>query len=148
MTDAYTETLYAEDVAIGDTGPEVVVENLDRVDIAKYAGASGDFTPIHVDEEFAKEAGNQSVFAHGMLTAGFASHMVSDWLGLDAIERFRIRFEAQVWPGDTVHVSGEVTDTYEVDGEALVNAEFTAENQTGEVVLSGDVTASLPFRDD
>jgi acyl dehydratase len=147
MTDAYVETLYAEDVVVGDTGPEIVVEDLSRVDIAKYAGASGDFAPIHVDEEFAKDAGNQSVFTHGMLTAGFASHMVSDWFGLDAIKRFRVRFEARVWPGDTVTVTGEVTDTYKMDGKEQVDAEFEAENQVGEVVLLGDVTASLPSRD-
>ena len=144
MTDEYRAPITAADIAVGEDGPEIV-EEVTRVDIAKYAGASGDFNRIHVDEAFAKEAGNPSVFAHGMLTMGYASHMLGDWFGLDAIERFRSRFTAQVWPGDTVTVSGEVTEKSLDGGEALVEVEFTAENQDGDTILSGDATARVPI---
>lgn len=83
MTDAYADPLYTGDVAIGDTGPEVVVEGLKRENSVRYAGASGDFNPIHYDEPYAKEAGNDSVFAQGTLTARFVAHMLSNWFGLE-----------------------------------------------------------------
>lgn len=146
MTDEYRQPLYAEDVEVGDTGPVVVVEDLERMDFVKYAGASGDFTPTHSDEHYAKEAGHPSVFAMGMLTAGFASHMVSDWFGIPNVERFRCRFLARVWPGDTITVSGEVTDTYEADGRAMVDADVVATNQDGDAVMGGEVTAAPPSR--
>lgn len=149
MTDAYREPTYAEDVTVGDSGPEVVVEDLDRTDFVRYAGASGDFTPTHTNEPYAKAAGHESVFAMGMLTAGFASHMVSDWLDLGNVREFRCRFLSRVWPGDTITVRGEVVDKYRTDeGATVVDAEFVAENQDGGAVMSGEASATLPSRTD
>lgn len=147
MTDAYEEPTYAEDVKVGDSGPPVVVEDLDRIDFVKYAGASGDFTPTHTNEPYAKEAGHPSVFAMGMLTAGFASHAISDWLGLANVRRFRCRFESRVWPGDTISVRGEITDKYVEGDETIVDTEFVAENQDGEAVMTGEASAALPSRE-
>ncbi|MFB6172816.1 MAG: MaoC family dehydratase [Haloarculaceae archaeon] len=145
MTEEYAASLSGDEVAVGDTGPEVVVEDLQRPDFVKYAGASGDFNPIHYDEPHAKEAGYDSVFAQGMLTAGIASHMVTDWFGLANVTGFDVRFEAQVWPGDTVTARGEITDV-ERDGDvARVEADVVVENQDGEVVLSGGASADLPL---
>jgi acyl dehydratase len=135
--------LSPDDVAVGDTAPEFVVEDLDRVDIAKYAGASGDFNPIHVDESFATAVGNPSVFGHGMLTAGIASHMVGDWFGLAHVTGFRVRFRARVFPGDTLTTTGEIT-AVEDDGDGVgVEADIAMENQDGTVVLTGSATATL-----
>ena len=144
MTDAYERRLTAEDVSVGDTGPEVVVEDLDREDFVRYAGASGDFNPIHYDELYARDAGNESVFAQGMLTAGFASHMISDWFGLDRIERFTVRFQKRVFPGDTVTVTGEITDVADGDADATVTADLEAKTDAGDVVLSGETIARVP----
>lgn len=144
MTEEYANPLTGDDVSVGDTGPEVTVENLERRDFVKYAGASGDFNPIHYDEMLAKEAGYESVFAQGMLTAGIASHMVTDWLGLANITEFEVRFEAQVWPGDTVTASSEITDVKPDGDDTHVEADLAVENQDGEVVLSGSVSATLP----
>lgn len=144
MTDRYQHRVTIEDVSVGDEGPELVVEALERRDFVRYAGASGDFNPIHYDEPYAIEAGNPSVFAQGMLIHGFASHMVSDWFGLDSIRSFRVRFQEPTWPGDTICVTGQITD---VDGSSgIVEADVVAENQDETVVLSGSVTASLPTR--
>lgn len=148
MTDAYRQPVYAEDLEVGDRGPEVVVEDLTRTDFVRYAGASGDFTPTHTNEPYAKEAGYESVFAMGMLTAGFASHMVSDWLGIANVREFRCRFQSRVWPGDTITVRGEVVDKYRDDGDGVVDVEFVAENQNGEAVMTGDASAKLPSRQD
>lgn len=148
MTNAYEETLYFEDVKVGDGSPEVVIEDLDRTDFVQYVGAAGEFAPFHYDEPYAKEAGYDSVFAVGMHTVGFATHMVGDWFGLLNVEQFRTRMTEQVWPGDTLTISGTVTDTYTDDGTGYVEAEFAVENQDGEAVVTGDCTASLPSRAD
>ena len=148
MTDAYQDPMYAEDLDVGDSGPTVVVEDLDRTDFVRYAGASGDFTPTHTSEPYAKAAGHDSVFAMGMLTAGFASHMVSDWLGLENVREFRCRFQSRVWPGDSISVQGEVVDKYRTDEGTVVDVEFVAENQDGDAVMSGEASATLPSRGD
>lgn len=132
-----------DDVSVGDSGPTVIVEGLVPQDFVQYAGASGDFNPIHYDEPYARALGNDGVFGQGMLTAGYAGHFVSDWFGLDAVRRFRSRFTARVWPGDTLTVSGEVTG---VDSPE-VTAELSVTRQTGETVLLGDVTAKLSHVD-
>lgn len=144
MTEEYANPLSGDDVSVGEGGPEVTVENLERRDFVKYAGASGDFNPIHYDEPLAKEAGYESVFAQGMLTAGIASHMVTDWFGLANVTGFEVRFEAQVWPGDTVTASGELTDVERDGDDTRVKADLVVENQDGEVVLSGSASATLP----
>lgn len=146
MTDAYETDIYAEDVSVDDTGPVVVVEDLERQDFVRYAGASGDFNPIHYDEVYAKEAGNSSVFGQGMCTAGFVAHMVSDWFGIENVRQFQVRFQARVWPGDTVTVSGTVVDVEWTSDHATVEAETTATNQDDDVLATGTVKAQLPFR--
>lgn len=131
------------DVEVGDAGPTIIVEELAPQDFVRYAGASGDFNPIHYDGEYARALGNQGVFGQGMLTAGYAGHLVCDWFGVDALRRFRTRFTARIWPGDTLTVGGEVTD---VDPPEVV-AELTVTRQTGETVLQGNVTATVPSED-
>jgi acyl dehydratase len=132
------------DLSVGDTGPEIVVEDIERKDIVKYAGASGDFNPIHYNEPLAEMAGYDGVFAQGMLTAGIAAQSVSQWFGLANIDSYGVRFESQVWPGDTVTAVAEVTEI-EFDGDgATVETEIAVTNGDDEVVLSGTATASVP----
>ena len=90
-------------LAVGSAHEQVLVENLTRTQIVQYAGASGDFNPIHHDEMFAsKAAGYPSVFAHGMLTMGLTGRLLTDWLGDGVLREFGVRFVKQVWPGDTL----------------------------------------------
>lgn len=77
-----------------------------RTDLVRYAGASGDFHPLHHDEQFCRDAGFPSPFAMGMYSAGLMGAWAADAVGPSAIRRFRIRFEQQVWPGDELVVSG------------------------------------------
>lgn len=146
MTDAYEADIYAEDISVDDTGPVVVVEELERRDFVRYAGASGDFNPIHYDEMYAREAGNPGVFGQGMCTAGYVAHMVSDWFGIENIDEFRVRFQHRVWPGDTVTVSGTIVDVTQKSNHATVEAETTATGQDGDTLATGTVRARLPFR--
>jgi acyl dehydratase len=132
---------------VGDTALEVIIEDVEREDFVRYAGASGDFNPIHYDEPYAKEAGNPSVFGQGMCTAGYAAHMVSDWFGLKNVRTFRVRFQARVWPGDTVTVSGEVTSVTQGNDAATVEAKITVENDDNDTLITGTTVAELPSED-
>jgi len=125
-----------EDVREGEDLPAFVVQNLTRTDLVRYAGASGDFNPIHHDEEFARMAGNPSVFGHGMLTAGFVGKCVSDFVGVENLRRFKVCFTCK----------GRVTKRYEHDGEKRIDGEVVALNQKGEVAVSGSFSAALPTR--
>ena len=137
---------YFDDVHEGDAIPAFVVEKLSRTDLVKYAGASGDFNPIHHDEEFARSAGNPTVFGHGMLTAGFVARCVTDFVGVENLRRYKVRFATRVWPGDTITCQGKITRRYEGDGEARVDGEVVATNQKGETAVAGSFTAALPRR--
>jgi acyl dehydratase len=135
-----------EDVSEGQAVPPFVVEQLTRTDLVRYAGASGDFNPIHHDEEFAKSAGNPTVFGHGMLTAGFVAKCLTDVVGVDNLRQYKVRFATRVWPGDRITCGGRVVKKYEADGEARIDGEVTATTQRGETAVSGTFTAALPRR--
>jgi len=135
-----------DDVKEGDELPAFVVENLTRSDIVRYAGASGDFNPIHHDQTFAEAAGNPTVFAHGMLNAGFVGKCVTDYVGVQNLRQLKVRFATRVWPGDTITCKGKVTRKYEADGARLIEGELQAINQKGEVAIQGGFRASLPKR--
>ncbi|MGN6127609.1 MAG: MaoC/PaaZ C-terminal domain-containing protein, partial [Humibacter sp.] len=76
-----------------------------RTDLVRYAGAGGDFNPIHHDEAFAQAAGYPSVFAHGLYTAGLAGAALAEAVGPLTLRRFAVRYVGQVWPGDTISVT-------------------------------------------
>jgi acyl dehydratase len=137
---------YFEEVNIGDEVPAFEVKHITRTDIVKYAGASGDFNPIHHDELFAIRAGNDRVFAMGMMSAGFLSKMVCDFVGRENLRTFRVRFTSRIWPGDTVICSGKVTRKHATNGEQLIEGEMQAANQRGEVTILGTFAAALPSR--
>ena len=126
---------------------QLLVENLTRTQIVQYAGASGDFNPIHHDEMFAtKAAGYPSVFAHGMLTMGLTGRLLTDWLGDGVLREFGVRFVKQVWPGDTLTARGTVKPIRIEGAEGIVEIEIETRNQKGEPVVSGNAVAALPAR--
>lgn len=132
----------ASALQVGDTREVLLVENLSRTQIVMYAGASGDFNPIHHDETFAtKAAGYPSVFAHGMLTMGMTGRLLTDWLGDGVLTEYGVRFVKQVFPGDTLTAKGTVTA---VGDDGTVEIEVTTVNQNGEPVVAGRAKAVLP----
>lgn len=142
----FTATRFFDDVSEGDLIPPFVVENLTRTDFVRYAGASGDFNPIHHDQTFAEQAGLPTVFAHGMLNAGFLGKCVADYVGRENLRRFKVRFATRVWPGDTITCRGSVTRKYTADGKHYIEGEVVAANQKGETAVQGTFTAELPMR--
>jgi len=137
---------YFEDVKEGDEAPPVVMPNITRTQIVKYAGASGDFNPIHHDEIYAMRAGNDRVFAMGMLSAGFLGHMVTDWVGNQNLRKFRVRFATRVWPGDTITCRGKVIKKYSEGGRNYIEADVFAQNQDQEKVIIGAILVELPSK--
>ena len=141
--------LYFEAVKVGDELPPLVKPPVDRSQIARFAGATGDFGPLHVDEPFARNAGFPSVLVPGMLTTGFLAELASDWLRGARIRRFSARFVKIVWPGDVVTVRGRVVDRrFEPSSKYAADIEVWGENQRGELVVRGAVTAQLFYSAD
>ena len=116
---------------------------MDRVQLARYAGASGDFNPVHVDETYAKSLGMPSVYAPGMLIMGFLGQLVSDWARGAQLRRYSVKFSKIVWPGDTVVCKGRVTERWGDEGRYFAELDVWAENQKGELVLRGGAQIQL-----
>jgi acyl dehydratase len=136
--------LRASDVSVGDTRELVLVDDLTRTQIVQYAGASGDYNPLHTDEPFAtKVAGYPTVFAHGMLTMGMTARVLTDWVGDGRLLRYGVRFVRQVWPGDTLTATAEITAISEQDGTPVAELSVSTRNQDGVEVLTGTAAARL-----
>ena len=136
--------LSASQLKVGDTHTEVLVEDLKRTQIVQYAGASGDYNPVHTDEKFVTEiAGYPTVFAHGMLTMGMTGMLVTNYVGDARLSNYGVRFVNQVWPGDTLTGTAEVAAIREEDGQHLVDLTITTVNQDDVPVLTGTATARI-----
>ena len=136
--------LNAEELNVGDSYSEVIVEDLTRTQIVQYAGASGDYNPVHSDEKFVTEgAGYPTVFAHGMLSMGMTGRMVTNYVGDGRLTYYGVRFVNQVWPGDTLTARAEVAEVREENGETLVDLAISTTNQDEKFVLTGNATARL-----
>lgn len=140
-----------EDLSVGDEAPPLVVD-ISRTHFVRYAGASGDFNPMHHDDTIATSVGNPSVFGHGMLTAGLMARVLKDWFGPTALRRYQVRFSKQVWPGETLTCTAKATGLRDSDDSgdsqsfALVDVECQVVNQDGEPKLTGSATAAVPRR--
>ncbi|MGE0417172.1 MAG: MaoC/PaaZ C-terminal domain-containing protein [Acetobacteraceae bacterium] len=136
--------LKASALKVGDTHSERVVENLSRTQIVQYAGASGDYNPLHTDDVYTREAaGYKSVFAHGMLTMGLTGKMLTNWVGDGRLTKFGVRFTNQVWPGDTLDAKATVEAIREENGQKLVDLKLSTTNQNGVEVVTGSATARV-----
>ena len=132
--------LKASDLNVGDTYTECLVEDLKRTQIVQYAGASGDYNPLHTDEVFTVEVAKYpSVFAHGMLTMGMTGRMLTNYVGDGRLNKYGVRFTNQVWPGDTLNSTATVESVE--DGVVKLTVETT--NQEGAKVLSGYAEARV-----
>jgi acyl dehydratase len=132
--------LSASNLNVGDTYTECLVEDLKRTQIVQYAGASGDYNPLHTDEVFTTEVAKYpSVFAHGMLTMGMTGRMLTNYVGDGRLNKYGVRFTSQVWPGDTLNSTATVESVE--DGVVKLVVETT--NQDGAKVLSGYAEARV-----
>jgi acyl dehydratase len=132
-----------EQIIAGDAPAPFVCGPVTRTDFVRYAGASHDFNPNHHDEIYATANGNKTVFGMGMLAGGYCTRQLTDWFGIGALKRLRIRFASRFWPGDVLTCTARVTGKREEGGARLIDCEFSAVNQSGEVIIRGDATAAL-----
>jgi acyl dehydratase len=135
--------LFFEAVRVGDELPALAKTPVDRVQLVRYAGASGDFNPVHVDETHARALGMPSVYAPGMLIMGFLGQLITDWARGGQLRRYSVRFVKMVWPGDTIVCKGRVTDRYGEAGRYFTEVDLWAENQKGELVMKGQAIVQL-----
>jgi acyl dehydratase len=133
-------------VRAGEERELTLVEGLTRTQIVQYAGASGDYNPLHTDEVFAcNTAGLPTVFAHGMLTMGMTSRILTDWFGTEHIASYHARFAAQVWPGDSLTARAVVDSVSRVgDAQEVIALSLQTTNQHSQVVLKGGATIRRP----
>jgi acyl dehydratase len=131
-------------VEVGAKAPTADFGPLTTRMFARYAGASGDFNPMHYDDVLARSAGFPSVFSQGMHSAALLASFAVNWLGAENVRRFRTRFREQVWPDDVLTCSGEVAEVERRDDGWLVTVELTATRQTGGVAIGASADFLLP----
>jgi acyl dehydratase len=129
-----------DDVRVGDTAP-AIDHKLSRTDLVMYAGASGDFNPMHHDEVAAQAAGLPSVFGHGMFTAGLLATAVTNYVGIGNLTSYRVRFTKQTWPGEMLSTTIAVSEK-RPNNEIVL--ECAVVNENGEAKIQGEAVAVLP----
>jgi 3-hydroxybutyryl-CoA dehydratase len=125
-------------LAAGDRGPACRYGPISRTDLVRYAGASGDFNPLHHDEAFARASGLPTVMAHGMFSAGLLASFVTSWFGAGAVRRYKVRFRERVFPADVLIAEGTVTRVFATpSGERRAELDLRLLRQDGATVVTG-----------
>jgi acyl dehydratase len=141
-----TTKLYYEDVQVGDELPKLTKSPVTHLQLVRYAGASGDFNPLHTDPKIGEMVGTGGIIAHGMLIMGFVGQLLSDYVGPTALRKFGVRFKGMTHLEDVITCTGTITDKYEADGEACIAGKVQAADQNGDVKVAGTFVAALPRR--
>lgn len=140
-------SLYFEEVSVGHEMPTLVKGPLHKLQHVIYAGASGDFNPLHTDDDFARAVGmKDGVITHGMLIMGFVGQAITAWVPRRDLRRFAVRFAGMTRPGNTITITGRVVDKLTRGGENLITCEVVAMDEQGDVKVSGSFDASLPSK--
>ncbi len=136
--------LKASQIKVGDQYTERVVEDLKRTQLVMYAGASGDYNPLHSDELYTREVAKYpTVFAHGMLTMGMTGRMLTNFVGDGRLTKYGVRFTNQVWPGDSLDATATIEAIREEDGKRYVDLVISTKNQSGVEVVKGSASALI-----
>jgi acyl dehydratase len=137
--------LDAKTVAAGQPMQPLAKGAITRDMLKEYGPAAGDPNPMHVDDEFAKNAGYPGVFAHGMLSMGFLGEFLVRNAGdVGHVRKFRARFAKLTWPGDEITCKGTVTAVRDDGDVRVVDCDIWTETQQGEQKVVGTATLALP----
>ncbi len=140
------EQLYYEDVAVGSEIVPLVKQPTTR-QLVMWAGASGDYSPIHYDKDFAQSRGLPGVIVHGQLIGSFLGQLMTDWIGEKGmLRKLNCSYRGMNYPGEALTCQGKVTKKYVEDGEHYVECSLWVENPKGEKTVSGKATVILPSR--
>ncbi len=131
-------TITPTSAQVGDTLPPLTFGPISRTTLALYAGASGDHNPIHIDLDFARDAGMDDVFAHGMLSMSQLGRLITNWAGQDRMRGLTTRFTAITPVGATITCTGTVTDRFEEHGRVLLTIKLAAHIDDGTQTLRGE----------
>ncbi|MGG1677214.1 MaoC/PaaZ C-terminal domain-containing protein [Neobacillus sp. NRS-1170] len=134
--------MFFEELEEGFSFPTIYKDAITRLQLVKFAGASGDFNPLHTIEEVGKQAGT-GIIAHGMLIMGMASQGVTTWIPRKYVNKISVRFRKMTLPGEEIQVTGKILEKRE--GNRVVG-EVLAQNASGEVKVAGIFEATLPSK--
>lgn len=132
--------MFYEDIVVGEPFPTIQKEKISRVQLVKYAGASGDFNPLHTVEEVGEKAGT-GIIAHGMLIMGMVAQGVTTWFPRKNVNKLKVRFNKMTFPGEKIQITGRVI---EKKSDNTVVGEVLAKNDKGEVKVSGVFEVFVP----
>src|SRR5579863_6994307 len=138
--------LYYDDVQVGGAIPALEKSPITHLQLVRYAGASGDFNPLHTDPQVGEALGFGGIIAHGMLIMGFVGQLLSDFVGPTALRAFSVRFKGMTHLDDVITCTGTITEKYEADGEGRIAGTVQAAEQSGNVKVAGTFVAALPKR--
>ena len=133
-----------ETLNIGDELPELAFGSISRHTLALFCGGSGDHNPIHVDSDFAKTAGYDDVFVHGMLSKAILGRMLTNWTEQKNILSFSVRFAAITQVLDEVTASATIADKKVTNGEQTLILDIQTRTQAGTKTLSGRAEILVP----
>ena len=150
-----TTAINYKNINVGDAMPAFTSDPVTRTHIVRYAGASGDFNPLHHDDTFVKIFGMPRVISHGMLIMGITGRAVTEWIDDKYIRKFSVRFAGMTEPVDlndfentkqraTITVTGKVVEKFEEGGEKRIRCEIQAADGLGAVKITGTFVAALP----
>jgi 3-hydroxybutyryl-CoA dehydratase len=129
---------------VGQNLPDLQ-KSISQEDIRLYAKASGDYNPIHIDEDFARQTPAGGTIAHGMLILAFASQMMTEAFGKDWLGggHFNIRFKTPARPGDTISIQGKIRQIQDDNSRKVITCDILCSNPNGETVISGDAIVRI-----
>ena len=140
MTQTTTAGIDIKTLKVGDEMPAFTTPELGVTHFVKYAGASGDYNPLHHDPEFAKARGMDGIIGHGMLTAGILGQAIARWAGPINVRRFGARFSKPVLPKDVLTCGAKVTKVYDDKGLPRADLDCWVKTAKGDTVLTGSAT--------
>ena len=129
-----------DNASVGDKIPDLVIEPITRYTLALYAGASGDHNPMHIDLDFAKEAGMKDVFAHGMLIMAYLGRAVTNIVPQSNLKNFNVRFSSITNIGDILTCSGEVNKIDKNNSKKTIVLDLIVSDEFGDIKISGAAT--------
>ena len=141
-----TDQLYFEDTAVGSEITPLIKQPTTR-QLVMWAGASGDYNPIHYDKDFAQSRGLPGVIVQGQLVGSFLGQLVTDWIGAQGtLRRLTCSYKGMNYPGEAIICKGRVTKKYVEGGEHYIECSLWAENPKGEKTVTGMAVVIMPAR--